>query len=97
MTHGPRLWATIVHDCRPKSSPSRALRARAAAAGLRQAVQVIDGNYELAVGTCAWWDGAGHVRAHSTPGARPQRAGGLARSGPLLGHARPPRHPSLDI
>src|SRR5215467_5406799 len=36
---------------------SRAMRAKAAADGQRQPVQVIDGNYEVGVGTCAWWDG----------------------------------------
>ena len=25
--------------------------------GLRAPVQVIDGNYKLMSGTCAWWDG----------------------------------------
>jgi hypothetical protein len=36
---------------------SRALRAKAAADGLRQPVQVLEGNYELGVGACAWWNG----------------------------------------
>jgi len=31
--------------------------ARAAAAGLRAPVQVMDGNYKLLSGTCPWWDG----------------------------------------
>jgi hypothetical protein len=30
---------------------------RAAAAGLRAPVQVMDGNYKLMPGTCPWWDG----------------------------------------
>jgi hypothetical protein len=33
------------------------MRMRAAAAGLRAPVQVMDGNYKLMSGTCAWWDG----------------------------------------
>ena len=30
---------------------------RAAAEGLRAPVQVMEGNYRLMSGTCAWWDG----------------------------------------
>jgi hypothetical protein len=33
------------------------LRHQAAAAGLRQPVQVMEGNYHLMPGTCPWWDG----------------------------------------
>jgi 2,3-dihydroxybiphenyl 1,2-dioxygenase len=58
VTHGPSLWG---HDRTwlppDQLTQSRALRAKAAADGLRQPVQVIEGNYELGVGTCAWWDG----------------------------------------
>jgi 2,3-dihydroxybiphenyl 1,2-dioxygenase len=58
MTHGGSLWG---HD-RTWLSPdqlanARAARARAAADGLRQPVQVMEGNYTVGVGTCAWWDG----------------------------------------
>ena len=38
------------------------MRAKAAADGLREPVQVIEGNFEVGVGSCAWWDG---VRAGS--------------------------------
>jgi catechol 2,3-dioxygenase-like lactoylglutathione lyase family enzyme len=58
MTYGPSLWG---HDRRwlppEQLAHSRALRAKAAADGVRQPVQVIDGNFQLGVGTCAWWDG----------------------------------------
>jgi 2,3-dihydroxybiphenyl 1,2-dioxygenase len=59
MTCGPSLWG---HD-RTWLSPegraqARALRLRAAEEGLREPVQVIDGNYTLAPGTCLWWDAA---------------------------------------
>jgi hypothetical protein len=33
------------------------MRMRAAAAGLRAPVQVMDGNFKLLSGTCPWWDG----------------------------------------
>jgi hypothetical protein len=33
------------------------MRLRAAASGLRAPVQVMEGNYKLMSGTCAWWDG----------------------------------------
>jgi hypothetical protein len=39
-----------------RRAEARALRLRAAADGLREPVQVLDGNYTLAPGTCAWWD-----------------------------------------
>jgi len=59
MTCGPSLWG---HD-RAWLSPegraqARALRLQAAAEGMREPVQVIDGNYTLAPGTCLWWDAA---------------------------------------
>ena len=36
---------------------ARDMRMRAAQAGLRAPVQVMEGNYKLMAGTCAWWDG----------------------------------------
>jgi 2,3-dihydroxybiphenyl 1,2-dioxygenase len=58
VTYGPSLWG---HDRRwlppDQLAQSRAMRAKAAADGLRQPVQVIGGNFEVGVGTCAWWDG----------------------------------------
>jgi len=36
---------------------AREMRLRAAASGLRAPVQVMEGNYKLMSGTCAWWDG----------------------------------------
>jgi 2,3-dihydroxybiphenyl 1,2-dioxygenase len=58
MTYGGSLWG---HE-RTWLSPdqlkeARAFRARAANAGLRQPVQVMDGNFEVGVGSCAWWSG----------------------------------------
>jgi hypothetical protein len=32
------------------------MRLNAAREGLRAPVQVLDGNYRLMSGTCAWWD-----------------------------------------
>jgi 2,3-dihydroxybiphenyl 1,2-dioxygenase len=58
MTYGPSLWG---HDRKwlppEQLAESRAMRARAAADGLREPVQVIEGNYAVGVGACAWWDG----------------------------------------
>jgi hypothetical protein len=34
------------------------LRLQAAEEGQREPVQVLEGNYTLAPGTCAWWDAA---------------------------------------
>ncbi len=58
MKYGPSLWG---HD-RTWVSPevlaeARKLRAKAAADGIREPVQVVDGNFEIGVGHCAWWDG----------------------------------------
>jgi 2,3-dihydroxybiphenyl 1,2-dioxygenase len=56
--HGPSLWG---HDRKwlppEQLAESRAMRARAAADGLRMPVQVLDGNYTVGVDTCAWWNG----------------------------------------
>jgi 2,3-dihydroxybiphenyl 1,2-dioxygenase len=55
MNYGPSLWG---HDRTwlpaDQLAESRALRAKAAADGLREPVQVSAGNY--VVGDCAWWD-----------------------------------------
>jgi catechol 2,3-dioxygenase-like lactoylglutathione lyase family enzyme len=63
MTYGPSLWG---HDRHWLSEEGRAkareLRLKAAADGQREPVQVIDGNYRLAPGTCIWWDRATGIR-----------------------------------
>jgi len=58
MHDGPSLWG---HD-RVWLSPedrnvAREMRLNAARQGLRAPVQVMEGNYRLMSGTCAWWDG----------------------------------------
>ena len=59
MTTGPSLWG---HDRNWLSAEgraqARALRLKAAQEGQREPVQVLDGNFTLAPGTCAWWDAA---------------------------------------
>jgi 2,3-dihydroxybiphenyl 1,2-dioxygenase len=58
MSYGPSLWG---HDRKwlpaDQLAASRAMRAKAAADGQRHPVQVIDGNFEVGVGSCAWWEG----------------------------------------
>jgi 2,3-dihydroxybiphenyl 1,2-dioxygenase len=55
---GPSLWGHERVWLPPADREvARAMRMRAAASGLRAPVQVIDGNYRLMSGTCAWWDG----------------------------------------
>jgi len=58
MVDGPSLWG---HDrvwLPPASRKvAREMRMNAARQGLRAPVQVMDGNYRLMSGTCAWWDG----------------------------------------
>jgi 2,3-dihydroxybiphenyl 1,2-dioxygenase len=54
---GPSLWGHERVWLPPADREvAREMRMRAAAAGLRAPVQVIDGNYRLMSGTCAWWD-----------------------------------------
>ena len=58
-TTGPSLWghdrAWLPED---KRAEARAMRMKLAEEGLRQPVQVIEGNHQLMAGTCPWWDQA---------------------------------------
>ena len=55
---GPSLWGHERAWLPPADRDvARSMRMRAAAAGLRAPVQVMDGNYKLMSGTWAWWDG----------------------------------------
>ena len=55
---GPSMWGHERTWLPPEQrEAARALRLRLAAEGLRQPVQVMDGNYQLQPGTCPWWDG----------------------------------------
>jgi len=55
---GPSLWGHERVWLPPADREvAREMRMRAAAAGLRAPVQVMDGNYKLLSGTCPWWDG----------------------------------------
>ncbi len=57
VTHGPSLWGHDRTWLPPEQlAESRAMRARAAAEGLRQPVQVVEGNYAVGASSCAWWD-----------------------------------------
>ncbi len=58
MQDGPSLWGHERVWLPPKDRDvAREMRLRAAQAGLRAPVQVMEGNYKLMSGTCAWWDG----------------------------------------
>jgi 2,3-dihydroxybiphenyl 1,2-dioxygenase len=57
VTHGPSLWGHDRDWLPPeRRAQARELRLNAAAEGVREPVQVIEGNYQLAPGTCPWWD-----------------------------------------
>ena len=59
MKYGPSLWGHDRGWLPPEGRAlARELRLRAAADELREPVQVIEGNYTLAPGTCPWWDRA---------------------------------------
>jgi 2,3-dihydroxybiphenyl 1,2-dioxygenase len=58
MTHGPSLWGHERIWLPEKDREiAREMRMGAAREGLRAPVQVLEGNYKLMSGTCAWWDG----------------------------------------
>ncbi len=58
MHHGPSLWGHERVWLPPKDrETAREMRMHAAAEGLRAPVQVMEGNFNLMSGTCAWWDG----------------------------------------
>jgi 2,3-dihydroxybiphenyl 1,2-dioxygenase len=57
MQDGPSLWGHERVWLPPSDrEAAREMRMRAASAGLRAPVQVMDGNYKLLSGTCPWWD-----------------------------------------
>jgi Glyoxalase/Bleomycin resistance protein/Dioxygenase superfamily len=57
MYHGPSLWGhERVWLPEKDRAVARDMRSNAAREGLRAPVQVLDGNYKLMSGTCAWWD-----------------------------------------
>jgi 2,3-dihydroxybiphenyl 1,2-dioxygenase len=61
---GPSLWGHERVWLPPADREvARQMRMRAAASGLRAPVQVMDGNYRLMSGTCAWWDGVSKTGA----------------------------------
>ena len=58
MFHGPSLWGhERVWLPEKDRTVAREMRMNAAREGLRAPVQVMEGNYKLMSGTCAWWDG----------------------------------------
>jgi 2,3-dihydroxybiphenyl 1,2-dioxygenase len=60
MFDGPSLWGhERVWLPEKDREVARAMRMRAAASGQRAPVQVMEGNYKLMPGTCAWWDEVG--------------------------------------
>jgi 2,3-dihydroxybiphenyl 1,2-dioxygenase len=63
-TEGPSLWG---HDRAwlppDKRLEARDLRMRMAEAGVREPLNVIEGNHRVAPGTCIWWDAAKGTKA----------------------------------
>ncbi len=57
LEHGPSLWG---HDRtwldQERRDEARDMRIAAAQAGVREPVQVLEGNHNLMTGQCAWWD-----------------------------------------
>ena len=89
MHDGPSLWGHERVWLPPEDREvAREMRMRAAASGLRAPVQVMEGNYKLMSGTCAWWDGvsgkvSGQMRNRVVPanaGTHNHRALSFAKS-----------------
>jgi 2,3-dihydroxybiphenyl 1,2-dioxygenase len=58
-TEGPSLWGHDRSWLTPEGrDEARNLRIKAAEAGTRIPVQVMEGNHQLAPGVCPWWDAA---------------------------------------
>ena len=59
MTHGGSLWGheRLWLDAERRQR-AREIQLRAADEGLRQPVQVLEGNFHLSAGVCPWWDRA---------------------------------------
>ena len=58
MRDGPSLWGhERVWLPEKDRDVAREMRMRLAREGKRAPVQVMEGNYKLMSGTCAWWDG----------------------------------------
>ena len=56
---GPSLWGHERAWLSPeKRDEARAMRRKLAEDGIRQPVQVIEGNHRLMPGACPWWDAA---------------------------------------
>ena len=56
---GPSLWGHERAWLSPeKREEARAMRRKLAEDGIRQPVQVLEGNHRLMPGTCPWWDAA---------------------------------------
>ena len=56
LVHGPSMWGhdrTWLDDAR--RAEARDMRVAAAAQGVRQPVQVMDGNYGVMSPDCGWW------------------------------------------
>ena len=53
------MWGHELVNADPEMrAKRRQARIDAAESGLRQPVQVLEGNYQLAAGICPWWDQA---------------------------------------
>jgi hypothetical protein len=58
MHDGPSLWGhERVWLAEKDREIAREMRMRLGREGKRAPVQVMEGNYKLMAGTCAWWDG----------------------------------------
>ena len=59
MAHGGSLWGheRLWLDAERRQN-ARDIQLQVAAAGLRQPVQVLEGNYAVSAGVCPWWDQA---------------------------------------
>ena len=84
MHDGPSLWGHERVWLPPEDREvAREMRMRAAASGLRAPVQVMEGNYKLMSGTCAWWDGVSGKAVRRSASLAQQLASSLRTQGPI--------------
>ncbi len=64
--HGPSLWGHERNWLPPeKREEARAMRMHAASQGVRERVQVLEGNHTRLIGACPWWDATMEVGGHA--------------------------------
>ena len=96
--HGPSLWG---HDRKwmspEKREEARQLCIESAEVGLRQPVQVIEGNYNRMPGVCPWWDQMKAQKGLRARWRRSMKAGVASPNGVVIADVPQPKPKPTDI